>query len=50
MINSTQNAFDKLKKDLQSKDQQLEIKEKEISYLRGQLMTPTKKTSGGLDG
>lgn len=30
MINSTQNAFDKLKKDLALKETQLEQKEKEI--------------------
>lgn len=30
MINSTQNAFDKLKKDLQLKDKQLDAKDKEL--------------------
>jgi len=37
MINSTQNAFEKLKKDLSSKESLVEIKEKEIAFLKTQI-------------
>ena len=37
MINSTQNAFEKLKKDLQIKDALVETKEKEIAFLKTQI-------------
>jgi len=34
MINSTQNAFDKLKRDLAEKDTQIEQKNKEIARIK----------------
>ena len=34
MINSTQNAFDKLKKDLADKEMQLDLKNKEIARIK----------------
>lgn len=46
MITSTQNAFDKLKKDLALKDQQLIEKDKEINFLRGN--RPAQSSMDGL--
>ena len=37
MINSTQHAFDKLKKDLSTKETLVESKEKEIAFLKSQI-------------
>lgn len=54
MISSTQNAFDKLKKDLSAKDAMVETKDKEIAFLKTQiqdlLKSPKVQQKPGQDG
>lgn len=54
MINSTQHAFDKLKKDLSTKEALVESKEKEIAFLKSQiqdlLKSPKIQQKSGQEG